>query len=115
MGDRDRHSHITEVIEGKPELTPVAIQERIRHKSSIEFRSSTPGWETSLPTPFRGSYKDLASVLCTRIFWNGTTLRSYRKMDYTDVATTVFTPIEYGCVPRPVTYVNVVSLRFVLL
>lgn len=29
---------------------------------------------------------------CTAAFW--------RKMDYTDVATTVFTPIEYGCVPQ---------------
>lgn len=36
MGDQDnRH---TEVIEGKPELTPVAIQ--VRHTSSVEFRSS---------------------------------------------------------------------------
>lgn len=52
---------IGDVIEGKPELTPVAIQ--------------------------------AGKLLCRRLFGGAT-----KKMDYTDVATTVFTPIEYGCV-----------------
>ena len=52
---------VGDVIEGKPELTPVAIQ--------------------------------AGKLLCRRLFAGAT-----KKMDYTDVATTVFTPIEYGCV-----------------
>jgi len=52
---------IGDVCEGKPELTPVAIQ---------------------------------AGRMLTRRLFAGST----KKMDYTDIATTVFTPIEYGCV-----------------
>jgi len=52
---------IGDVVEGKPELTPVAIQ--------------------------AGKY------LMRRLFSNST-----KQMDYTDVATTVFTPIEFGTV-----------------
>jgi len=52
---------IGDVIEGKPELTPVAIQ--------------------------------AGRLLCKRLFAG-----SSKKMDYIDVATAVFTPIEYGAV-----------------
>merc|ERR1712039_473124 len=52
---------IGDVIDGKPELTPVAIQ---------------------------------AGKLLARRLFGG----SNKIMDYTDIATTVFTPIEYGCV-----------------
>jgi len=52
---------IGDVIEGKPELTPVAIQ--------------------------------AGKLLCRRLFGGATKI-----MDYTDVATAVFTPIEYGAV-----------------
>ncbi|CAE7270679.1 TXNRD3 [Symbiodinium natans] len=52
---------IGDVCEGKPELTPVAIQ--------------------------------AGRMLTRRLFAEST-----KKMDYTDIATTVFTPIEYGCV-----------------
>jgi len=52
---------IGDVIEGKPELTPVAIQ--------------------------------AGKLLCKRLFSGST-----KKMDYMDVATAVFTPLEYGCV-----------------
>lgn len=52
---------IGDVIEGKPELTPVAIQ--------------------------------AGKLLCKRLFGG-----SQKLMDYTDIATTVFTPIEYGAV-----------------
>ncbi|CAJ1447092.1 unnamed protein product [Effrenium voratum] len=63
-GDQTSVPHIFaigDVIEGKPELTPVAIQ--------------------------------AGKLLCRRLFGGAT-----KKMDYTDVATTVFTPLEYGCV-----------------
>jgi len=52
---------IGDVIEGKPELTPVAIQ--------------------------------AGKLLCKRLFGGAT-----KKMDYMDVATAVFTPLEYGAV-----------------
>jgi thioredoxin reductase (NADPH) len=52
---------IGDVVDGKPELTPVAIQ--------------------------------AGKLLARRLFGN-----SKKIMDYTDVATAVFTPIEYGCV-----------------
>eukprot|EP00441_Pelagodinium_beii_P046912 CAMPEP_0197622188 /NCGR_PEP_ID=MMETSP1338-20131121/2567_1 /TAXON_ID=43686 ORGANISM="Pelagodinium beii, Strain RCC1491" /NCGR_SAMPLE_ID=MMETSP1338 /ASSEMBLY_ACC=CAM_ASM_000754 /LENGTH=482 /DNA_ID=CAMNT_0043191861 /DNA_START=37 /DNA_END=1485 /DNA_ORIENTATION=- len=52
---------IGDVIEGKPELTPVAIQ--------------------------------AGKLLCKRLFGG-----SKKKMDYMDVATAVFTPLEYGAV-----------------
>lgn len=52
---------VGDVLEGRPELTPVAIL--------------------------------AGRLLARRIFGNGTEL-----MDYDDVATTVFSPLEYGCV-----------------
>ncbi|XP_046391053.1 thioredoxin reductase 1, mitochondrial [Ischnura elegans] len=52
---------VGDVLEGKPELTPVAIQ---------------------------------AGKLLARRLFSG----SNKRMDYSNVATTVFTPIEYGCV-----------------
>lgn len=52
---------VGDVIDGRPELTPVAIH--------------------------------AGRLLARRLFGGGTQI-----MDYTDVATTVFTPMEYGCV-----------------
>jgi len=52
---------VGDIIEGKPELTPVAIH--------------------------------AGRLLARRLFTD-----SVQKMDYTDVATTVFSPLEYGCV-----------------
>lgn len=52
---------VGDVLQGRPELTPVAIL--------------------------------AGRLLARRIFGNGTEL-----MDYDDVATTVFSPLEYGCV-----------------
>jgi thioredoxin/glutathione reductase (selenoprotein) len=52
---------IGDIVEGRPELTPVAIQ---------------------------------AGQLLVRRLFNGGTL----KCDYTNVPTTVFTPLEYGCI-----------------
>lgn len=52
---------VGDVLEGRPELTPVAIL--------------------------------AGRLLARRLFGNGTEL-----MDYDDVATTVFSPLEYGCV-----------------
>lgn len=52
---------VGDVLQGRPELTPVAIL--------------------------------AGRLLARRLFGNGTEL-----MDYDDVATTVFSPLEYGCV-----------------
>lgn len=63
---------VGDVIEGMPELTPVAIQ--------------------------------AGKLLANRLFGNKDDSNAYKKklttrlMDYTDIATTVFTPIEYGCI-----------------
>lgn len=62
--ERTNVSHIYavgDVLEGRPELTPVAIL--------------------------------AGRLLARRLFGNGTEL-----MDYDDVATTIFSPLEYGCV-----------------
>lgn len=52
---------VGDVLEGRPELTPVAIH--------------------------------AGRLLARRVFGGGSQL-----MDYENVATTVFTPLEYGCV-----------------
>jgi len=52
---------VGDVADGKPELTPVAVQ--------------------------------AGKLLAERLFANGK-----KKMDYANIATTVFTPLEYGCI-----------------
>jgi thioredoxin reductase (NADPH) len=76
---------IGDVVEGKPELTPVRFSSALWNPESHSLN----------PSPiFFNQVAIAAGRLLARRIYGG----SFQGMDYERIATTVFTPLEYGCV-----------------